>query len=190
MKNALQPESLDLELMLATLCQTQQWSGEHYTEGNLFSNPSAPLAPDTNHIPLSVRETLTWLDVYQRDSALLFLTAVLITGAIESAEAAVQDSVNLVGDLDPDSRAALTAVAAIAVTQTASFDTEARLLLPEELRSVADLPRDLRICFVLRRLAGLTAREAAELIGMRPSEIDRRACNASVRLAQRSLHVD
>ena len=79
-------------------------------------------------------------------------------------------------------------IRAAAAIRARSFDTQARLLLPEELRAVADLQPDLRICFVLRSLLGLTACEAAQLIEMRPSEIDRCASSASIRLALRSLH--
>ena len=138
-----------------------------------------------------VLDTAPSLEFYQRNISRLFFTALLITGTVESAEVAIEDSIDRTRrEIVPSLRVASIAVAAAAAIRARSFDTQARLLLPEELRAVADLQPDLRICFVLRRLAGLTAREAAELIGMRPSEIDRRACTASVRLAQGSLHVD
>ena len=136
-----------------------------------------------------VLDTAPSLGFYQRNISRLFFTALLITGTVESAEAAIEDSIDRTRrEIVPSLRVASMAVAAAAVTRAGAFDPHARLLLPEELRAVADLQPDLRICFVLRRLAGLTACEAAELIGMRPSEIDRRASSASIRLALRSLH--
>ena len=138
----------------------------------------------------SVRDTAAWLDIYQSNCSLLFFTALLITGAVKSAEAAVGDSVDLVdGETVASQRAIMKAVAVAAGTRTSSFDQNARSLLPEELQAVADLRLDLRICFVLRRLIGLTAREAAELMGMRPFEIDCCASRASIHLAQRSSYV-
>lgn len=125
------------------------------------------------------------LEVYQRNISRLFFTALLITGTVESAEAAIEDSVDQIA---PSLRVASIAVAVAAVTRAVPFDPQARLILPEELRAVADLPTDLRLCFVLRNLLGLTASEAAQLIAMRPCEIDWRASSASICLALRSLH--
>jgi DNA-directed RNA polymerase specialized sigma24 family protein len=128
--------------------------------------------------------TATWLDIYKRPQ--LFFAALLITGALESA---IEDSMDLVDmETAPRLRAALTNVVTSAVTRIVSFNPEARSLLPEELRAVADLPLDLRVCFVLRRLAGLTALKTAELVGIGPRIVDRRALDASIRLAQGSLH--
>ena len=136
-----------------------------------------------------VLDTAPSLGFYQRNISWLFFTALLITGTVESAEAAIEDSIDRTRrEIVPSLRVASIAVAAAAAIRARSFDTQARLLLPEELRAVADLQPDLRICFVLRSLLGLTAWEAAQLIEMRPSEIDRCASSASIRLALRSLH--
>jgi hypothetical protein len=136
-----------------------------------------------------ILDTAPALEFYQRNISRLFFTALLITGTVESAEAAIEDSIDRTRrEIVPSLRVASIAVAAAAVTRAGSFDTHARLLLAEELRAVADLQPDLRICFVLRSLLGLTAGEAAQLIEMRPSEIDGRASSASICLALRSLH--
>jgi DNA-directed RNA polymerase specialized sigma24 family protein len=137
----------------------------------------------------SVLHTAPAFEFYQRNISRLFFTALLIAGTVESAETAIEDSIDqTLREIVPSLRVAPVAVAAAAVTRAGSFDTHARLLLPEELRAVADLQPDLRLCFVLRSLLGLTACEAAQLIEMRPSEIDRCASSASIRLALRSLH--
>jgi len=43
-----------------------------------------------------VMDTVTWLDIYKRDCPQLFFTALLITGAVKSAEAAIDESLDLV----------------------------------------------------------------------------------------------
>ena len=126
-----------------------------------------------------ILDTAPALEFYQRNISRLFFTALLITGTVESAEVAIEDSIDRTRrEIVPSLRVASIAVAAAAAIRARSFDTQARLLLPEKLRAVADLQRDLHICFVLRSLLGLTACEVAQLIGMRPCEIDRRASSA------------
>ena len=134
-------------------------------------------------------DTVTWLDLYKRDCPQLFFAALLITGAVKSAEAAIDESLDLVDmDLAPNSRAVLIAVTQAAIARRGCLNAAARSLLPAELHAVANLPPDLRLCFVLHCLAGLTAHEILALAAMRVSEIEWCALDASIQLAERSLY--
>jgi hypothetical protein len=57
MKNTLRPASiaLGLGLMLTTLCQAQQWSGEQNLGGNLLGGPGVGLIPNAGSDPQSTR---------------------------------------------------------------------------------------------------------------------------------------
>ena len=129
----------------------------------------------------------TWLDIFQADYCRLFFTALLVTGSSESAEAALADSLDLIDDeTKPSARAALTAVAAASAARIG----EGRLAhvrnasLPKELVAVTKLRPDLRVCFVLRRLVGLTSAETSKLLSLNPPDVERRTIDASVQLAR------
>ena len=128
----------------------------------------------------------TWFDIFQADYCRLFFTALLVTGSAESAEAALADSLDLIDDgTTPSARAALAAVAAASTSRIG----EARLAhvrhssLPKELVAVTKLRPDLRVCFVLRRLVGLTSAETSKLLSLNPPDVERRTIDASVQLA-------
>ena len=136
-----------------------------------------------------VMDMVTWLDIYKRDCPQLFFTALLITGAVKSAEAAIDESLDLVDmDLAPNSRAVLIAVTQAAMARRGCLNVTARSLLPAELQAVANLPPDLRLCFVLHCLAGLTAHEILGLAATPASEVERCALHASIHLAERSFY--
>jgi len=131
----------------------------------------------------------TWFDIFQADYCRLFFTALLVTGSSESAEAAIADSLDLIDDeTAPSGRAALTAVAAASAARIG----EARPAhvgnssLPKELVAVTKLRPDLRVCFVLRRLVGLTSAETSKLLSLNPPDVERRTIDASVQLARRA----
>ncbi len=44
--------------------------------------------------------------------------------------------------------------------------------LPEELQAVSELPRQLRYCFSIRVLAGMSAQVCGRLIGLRPYQVN------------------
>jgi hypothetical protein len=136
-----------------------------------------------------ITDTETWPDIYNSDFPRLFFTALLITGTVESAELAIDESIDLIdAGVAPCSRSALIAVAEASAARHDCFNSDARSLLPADLQAVVDLPEDFRLCFVLRRLAGLTIHETADLVGIQSSEVEPRALDASIRLAERSFY--
>lgn len=131
-------------------------------------------------------DSAAWLGVYQNDWARLLITAVLMTGSVESAEAAIEESVNLIDAKEtPNLSAVFIAVAsaAAACPRNLTVDPWVRSGLPNELKAVADLRADLRVCFVLRRLVGLPKDKAADLLFMRTVDVEQRARAASMQLA-------
>jgi DNA-directed RNA polymerase specialized sigma24 family protein len=131
----------------------------------------------------------TWLDIFQADYCRLFFTALLVTGSSESAEAALADSLDLIDDeTTPSARAALTAVAAASTARIGEGrPTHGRnSSLPKELVAVTKLRPDLRVCFVVRRLVGLTSAETSKLLSLNPPDVERRTIDASVQLARRA----
>jgi DNA-directed RNA polymerase specialized sigma24 family protein len=130
----------------------------------------------------------TWFDIFEADYCRLFFTAVLVTGSFESAEAAIADSLDLLDDQAPPSaHAALTAVAAAStahVGSNRSLNPGGQRPLPDELVAVTRLRPDLRVCFVLRQLAGLTIAETSKLLSLQPPDVKRRTIDASVQLAR------
>jgi len=110
-----------------------------------------------------------------------FITAILLTGSVKQAEAAVldcTDSPNLLG----------TAAAAIRHTSAHPGEiTEERAaaeLLPIELRNVLQLPAELRRYFVLRMLMAMTRESCAALLKVDPARVDEATCEAVIELAR------
>jgi len=110
-----------------------------------------------------------------------FITAILLTGSVKQAEAAVldcTDSPNLLG----------TAAAAIRQTAVRPEETADRKaaaeLLPIELRNVLRLPPDLRPYFVLRMLMQMTRESCAALLKVDPARVDEATCQAVIQLAR------
>lgn len=127
-----------------------------------------------------------WLDIFQDNCSRLLMTAALVTGSFESAEAAIVDSVDFIDQASsPSARAALLAVAASAIrVQDTSTIRDGNRAMPEELNAVVNLRPDLRACFVLRRLAGLTNSETSKLLSMEPPDVEQRTLEASIQLAR------
>jgi hypothetical protein len=95
-----------------------------------------------------------------------FRTALLLTGSSFIAEAATLDAIH---SEDPDQvqdgrllRAAIVAAMAMGFSDMPELD-EVSSILPLELRRVLRLPAELRRCFVLRILAGLSGEECSHL---------------------------
>lgn len=113
-----------------------------------------------------------------------FLTAHLLTASVELAETAIQaglaswDSNN--GSEEDLFQAVLVAAVGSKVGGTPSSETpdSTGLFLPGELRSVLDLSLQLRRCFVLRILAGLSVQMCARLLGLHPRHVRRYTCEA------------
>jgi len=95
-----------------------------------------------------------------------FRTALLLTGSSFIAEAATLDAIH---SEDPDQvqdgrllRAAIVAAMAMGFSDMPELD-EVSSILPLDLRRVLRLPAELRRCFVLRILAGLSGEECSHL---------------------------
>jgi hypothetical protein len=113
-----------------------------------------------------------------------FLTAHLLTGSIEQAESAVTDALAS-WDKDKDSLADLfQAVLDAAVRRQDSGPPSSKgpdaagSLLPSELQTVLALSLELRRCFVLRMLAGLSVAMCARLLQLHPRRVKQYTCAA------------
>jgi hypothetical protein len=114
-----------------------------------------------------------------------FRTALLLTGSSFIAEAATLDAIH---SEDPDQvqdgrllRAAIVAAMAMGFSDMPELD-EVSSILPLELRRVLRLPAELRRCFVLRILAGLSGEECSHLLDMSIGLVDERTRAAASEL--------
>jgi DNA-directed RNA polymerase specialized sigma24 family protein len=101
-----------------------------------------------------------------------FLLALLLTGGIEAAEAAVLDAIAaLEFDYDPGV-SLLPETVKSAVGRRSDFPEQAFSLLPIELRRLLLLPRDNRHCFVLRILLGMTPEISSGILNRSVHEVE------------------
>lgn len=116
-----------------------------------------------------------------------FLTAILLTGSQERAEATLMETIRLWHTTEPLvlSRVAIRALTD-GVNRSAGIASlsDAAAIVPRELRSVLDLPESARQCYVLRILNGLSRDDCADLLRVSSSEIDQQTCAALQRLSQ------
>ena len=119
----------------------------------------------------------------------VFTTALLLTASVEQAEAAILDGIRA---LDPgrlsDDTLFLEAIGAAVAPQRngprLSEDlSRASAILPAQLRSVPQLPVNLRHCFVLRILAGLPSEACAQLLNLEARFVEEAAGRAAQLLA-------
>jgi hypothetical protein len=118
-----------------------------------------------------------------------FLTALLLTGSVERAEAAILEG-NQQISLDHTFGEALfreAVNAAIELKNNISKHPPEELerassMLPFELRCVLHLPPALRHCFVLRFLVGLPREACARLLYLKIRQVDERARTAMLEL--------
>src|SRR5437016_1343389 len=118
-----------------------------------------------------------------------FITALLLTGSTERAEAAILEGHGAM-DLDHLSEDALFRRAVNAAIEPQSEPSEqpreelerASAVLPFELRRVLHLPPALRHCFVLRFLVGLSCEACARLLPLEICQVDERARTAMLEL--------
>ena len=120
-----------------------------------------------------------------------FLTAHLLTGSIEQAESAVRDALAS-WDRDKDNLEDLfQAVLDAAVRRqdsgapSSKEPESAGSHLPSELQTVLALSVELRRCFVLRMLAGLSVAMCARLLQLHPRRVKQYTCAALKRLPSR-----
>jgi hypothetical protein len=118
-----------------------------------------------------------------------FVTALLLTGSVELAESAVSENAMLLDCDEPSVEALLQGVAESSIPprgqNTVPRQTElerASSLLPFELRRVLHLAPDLRNCFVLRVLGGLSREVCARVLQLDIHQIDNDTCSAMLAL--------
>ena len=115
-----------------------------------------------------------------------FYAAHLLTGSIQQAERAVLEAID---SFDPHHgngetlfRNALQAAVQNAITPMLAADTKSSeavgVCLPAELQAVLDLAPDLRRCFVLRALVGLSRRASALILRLSARRVDEYTCAA------------
>jgi DNA-directed RNA polymerase specialized sigma24 family protein len=114
-----------------------------------------------------------------------FLTAHLLTASTEQAESATMEAID---SWNPDEqtsevlfRSVVDAAARAHVKHAPSISNKsgvAESYLPVELRAVLRLTPQLRRCFVLRVLAGLSPQVCAQLLHLHSRRVDRYACAA------------
>lgn len=112
------------------------------------------------------------MDTMPQAFDMAFRTALLLTGGMNTAEAAVMHGIGACEDLSP--RGLLTEAVRSAVRRcTKSSDGPHEVeALPLELRRLFMLPPLLRYCFVLRILVGLSPEVCAELLEISVSEFE------------------
>lgn len=120
-----------------------------------------------------------------------FITALLLTGDPEQAEAAVLQAIDSL-DTDLVSEDALfdsSIRSALLFTGASSgVKSQAGRMLPFELRRVLSIAPDRRRCFVLRILAAILREECAGLLGISAAAVDELACAAARELAGLDVH--
>jgi DNA-directed RNA polymerase specialized sigma24 family protein len=111
-----------------------------------------------------------------------FHTVHLLTANIPQAQNAVLEAIDLF-DPDDDGEETLFRYALRAGVQAQEVPRSDAGFVPAELQSVLNLPRNLRHCFVLRFLAGLSRQDCARLLQLNTGEVDQYSCTALQRLA-------
>ena len=112
-----------------------------------------------------------------------FRTALLLTGDVRTAEAAVSHAIGVCEDLSP-SGLLIEAVRSAVRRRTKSSDGLNEVDgLPDELRRLFMLQPLLRHCFVLRILVGLSPEVCAELLEISATEFEDAVYGALIELA-------
>jgi hypothetical protein len=118
-----------------------------------------------------------------------FVASLLLTGSAALAEVAILNAIDAIDPKEISNEALFrrVTIAAIAVGSVAARDVhelgEPSPALPIELNRVFCLPTDLRQCFVLRILAGLSREDSAHMLCVSPHLLDERAGAAAAELA-------
>jgi hypothetical protein len=118
-----------------------------------------------------------------------FVVGLLLTGSMKQAEDAVVETIDcsdtkqICGEqlLQGVIRSSLRSKQMVHAPEISAEASSA--MLPLELRRVMNLPRDLRVSFVLRMLLGLPREVCAWLLHIEPEEVRRRTQEAMTKLA-------
>ena len=120
-----------------------------------------------------------------------FRTAHLLTADVRQAETAVLDAIDRFDpSRDPAEmllmhtmRAAIRDPAEPSTHQPVASPEAPETFVPTEMRAVLGLSRDLRRCYVMRILAGVSQEASASLLRLSTRTIDEYTCAALLRLA-------
>jgi DNA-directed RNA polymerase specialized sigma24 family protein len=122
-----------------------------------------------------------------------FLTAHLLTGSAEHAESAVMEALHSWEEEDGEEALFHGVISAAARGETTTEDQNepdsSGSFLRSELRAVLSLPPQLRRCFVLHILAGLSRQACARLLNLQTRQVDRYTCAALRRLPFLAEHL-
>ena len=117
-----------------------------------------------------------------------FLTAHLVTGSLQKAEELTLNAIAAWRpDEEPEEKLFQNVLDAAARTQAEAnpIDPDSSgSYLPHELKAVLQLAPQLRHCFVLRVLAGLSAKVCARLLCLQADMVDGHTCDAVQCLAR------
>ena len=106
------------------------------------------------------------------------MIAHLLTANVNQAEEAVLIAIDSFDpDTDTDESLFQSAISA-AVRLPWRTPNLSRVFLPAELQSVLNLPGELRRCFVLRVLLGMSRQACAALLRLNVRSVERHTCNA------------
>jgi hypothetical protein len=133
---------------------------------------------------------MTYTSITDETLEKAYITALLLTGNAEEAEAAVFEGIQATehGDASPDALLHETMAASITGNSRPSIEEgDAASRLPAELRRVLRLPRDLRRCFVLRVLAGLPNEICARMLRIEIHRVDELVSASAQALANLSV---
>ena len=118
-----------------------------------------------------------------------FLTALLVAGDSEQAEAATAYAIRSINRPGGSDEAVIVAALTAAISSSreqpaTSWDLDGELsFLPPALKRLSRLAMDHRHCFVLRMLVGLPREECARVLACPPKQVDECTCAAMVKLA-------
>jgi DNA-directed RNA polymerase specialized sigma24 family protein len=133
-----------------------------------------------------VNNHLTFSEIVAEDAVTRsFVTAYLLTADARRTEDAVSEAIDLF-DPQADSEEGLIRIAIAAALQEVPLQlgpTQPQLRLPAELRAVLRLANDVRQCFVLRVLVGLSEQSSGCLLGLDVRRVREYVCAAVRQLA-------
>jgi DNA-directed RNA polymerase specialized sigma24 family protein len=116
--------------------------------------------------------------------SLAFRTAHLLTASTQQAESAVLEAIDSF-DPDVDTGETLFQNAILGAVQCPSSQSQStESFEPPELQAVLSLSENLRRCFVLRVLVGLSRRSCARLLRLNAGTVNDYTCAALQRLAR------
>jgi hypothetical protein len=124
------------------------------------------------------------MHLFERTLTRAFNAAHLLTASILQAEAAVLKAIDRFDpSRDTDETLFGYALRSAVQSQPGHQPESTGQPLPKELQAVLNLARELRYCFVLRVLIGMSKQACAQLLGVNVQKVDECTCTAMRLLA-------